>query len=200
MLIVATLNYHNYLGRGDEYVQKLKASVDRHLHGQQKKFVTITEEDGIEGATGWWAKIHLFKNGLFPSGSRVLFFDLDTIITGDLSGLAAYKGRFCGLSDFNNPGRFASGVMSWEAGTMSHIYDRWAQCGKPDFDPGGDQNWIASCEPHADRWQKMPETWDHVQSFKVNCLMGIPENARVICFHGLPRPHHVSEIMQHWAV
>ena len=32
-----------------------------------------------------------------------------------------------------------------------------------------------------------------VVSYKKNCLKGIPDDTRVVCFHGRPRPHEVGK-------
>ena len=67
------------------------------------------------GMYSFFSKLYLFKQGLFPVGTRVLFFDLDTAITkgwGPLAKVPLDKPVF--LRDLWGASRPASGVMSWE--------------------------------------------------------------------------------------
>jgi hypothetical protein len=73
---------------------------------------------------------------------------------------------------------------------MDHIWRIWDRCGRPQFITGGDQAWIESVQPTYDQWQEMYP--DQIFSYKLHCEQGTPDNARVICFHGQPRPHEVN--------
>lgn len=148
----------------------------------------------MEGAEGWWAKLAMFQPGLFQG--RCLYLDLDTIIVGNLDHMASYDGPFAGLSDFYHPEKFASGVMMWEAGEADHIWTNWEKAGRPMFHPRGDGGWIESMMPAAQRIQTLFPS--QIVSFKGHCANGVPENARLVCFHGLPRPHMLAELMAHW--
>ena len=64
---------------------------------------------------GWWNKLYLFKDGLFPKGDRILYFDLDTVITGRLDEIASYDGNFAILRDWLEPEIVNSSVMAWQA-------------------------------------------------------------------------------------
>ena len=190
MLNVICVNHRNYLGRGQEYVDRLRRGVERNL---TLDFVwrEIGDVDGVEG---WWAKLAIFRPGDFKG--RCLYIDLDTIITGSLDHLASYDGPFAGLTDFYHPELFASGVMMWEAGEADHIWTNWEKAGRPMFHPRGDGAWIESMMPAASRLQTLFPS--QFVSFKAHCAQGIPANARMVCFHGLPRPHVMAELMGHW--
>src|SRR5579863_8469105 len=87
---------------GPEYVTRLRAMVARHLTlGTEGKFVCFTDQGddlgpGIEtrplpdDLKGWWCKLWLFSPGLFPENDRIVYFDLDTVIIGDLDAICAY--------------------------------------------------------------------------------------------------------------
>lgn len=184
-LSVVCLNAHNYLGRGDEYVYRLRAGVERHLKAPHT-FRVFTEADLPKGVTGWWGKIALFRDGMLPDGERVIFFDLDTIITGSLADLAAYRGRLAMLSDFHFPWQHASGVMLWEAGRYGHIWSEWESAGRPEMRQG-DQMWIRFMEPKAARLQELFP--GQIRGLKTECVGGMPEDARVVCYHGQPKCH-----------
>lgn len=136
----------------------------------------------------------MFQPGRFDG--RCLYLDLDTVITGSLDHMASYPGSFAGLSDFYNPQLFASGVMMWEAGEADHIWSNWERSGRPMFHPRGDGGWIESQMRDAGRLQALFP--GHIVSFKAHCAQGIPPNARLVCFHGLPRPHMLHDLMGHW--
>lgn len=193
VLNIICVNSNNYLGRGNEYVARLRAGVARHL-GADYTFHVLTERDIPGTVQGWWAKLAMFQPGRFSG--RCLYFDLDTVICGPLDDIASVDGPMHGIEDFYRPGRFASGVMSWTAEDYSHVWTQFERAGFPQFDPNGDQGWIETMVPDAKLWQR--EIPGQIVSFKADCLNGVPENARVIAFHGLPRPHTLRDIMAHW--
>jgi hypothetical protein len=145
---------------------------------------------------GWWSKIEAFK---LPG--PVLYLDLDTLITGDLEPIC-HQVRvrdFLALREFNGvEGLMGSGLMGW-SGDASHVYRSFAK------DPQrymrecrtsrkwGDQGFIGDAIPHGLRtyWQDvLPGA---VVSWKRHCRGGvIPPAARIVCFHGKPRPWEIG--------
>lgn len=163
-----------------EYVERLKQGVDANLSGH--RFLCLSDVNVPceriplrHGWPGWWSKIELFR---LPG--PVLFFDLDTVINGDLTEIASYPHRFTMLTDFTRPDRAASGVMAW-GGDWSHIYRSF----DPDAQyPGhGDGGYIESMVD-ADRFQELFP--GQIVSRKVHRNR---KSARVVCYHGTPRPH-----------
>lgn len=199
-LIIATVQVGNYERRGAEYLAKLYDGVGRYLPGVDWRGVCLTDDprtvpEGVEaiepppGLAGWWNKVALFKPGMFPAGSRVLYSDLDTIPVGNLTDMAAYDGPFAIMRDPYHPEHMGSSLMAWEAGELDHIWTRFDEGGAPQFDPRGDQRWIETVQPQADYWQDMLP--GQIVSFKADCWSagGIPDGARLVVFHGQPRPH-----------
>ncbi len=201
MLQVCCVNVGNYLGRGADYVNRLYDGVVRNLQaGFPGQFVCFTDDPtgldpGIKtrevpkGLSGWWTKLYLFSKEAFHDGDRILYFDLDTVITGPLDNIAMCRSDLAMLRDVYNPGHFGSGVMAWEAGRHTHIWENWIQAGQPQM-LGGDQTWIES--------QTKPDVLQdlypgRLRSYKVDCRYGIPKNTSVVFFHGLPRPHEVTD-------
>ena len=178
MLNIVCVNNNNYLGRGEEYVSRLRDGVSEYCNVAYN-FIVMDKCMN----NGWWAKLELFK--AFPKGDRVLYFDLDTVITDSIDDIAAYDGYFAALRDFYRPNDLGSGVMAWEAGTVDKIYDRWVELGKPEL-MGGDQQWIYMMMPDAVRLQDVYP--GKFASYKIGNI----ENASVVCFHGKPRPHEVN--------
>jgi hypothetical protein len=137
---------------------------------------------------GWWQKLRLFRPGMFADG-LVVFFDLDTIIVDDISALSEYAGDFATLQDFWRPGGIGSGVMLFRSGFGEHIWNDFAKAGFPQSDPRGDQHWLERYQ-RPDILQDMFPGMFH--SYKTTCTNGVPAGARVVCFHGRPRPHEAK--------
>lgn len=185
------------------YVINLKDMVARNLEaGFPGRFVCFTDRphelpDTIETAPlpanlpGWWSKLALFRKGLFPAGDRVLFMDLDTLITGPIDKLASYEGDFAILRDFYRPNGFQSSVMAWKAGEQTEIWESFERAGCPMDNPGGDQAWIErhACKGRVRLWQTLfPGMFVSYKQTE-----GIPSEASVVVFHGRPRPHEVTD-------
>jgi len=202
MLNVVTVQAGNYLGRGADYVNILYDSVRRNLPvGYPGRFVCFTDDptglaDGIETRPlpdphlkGWWNKLSLFRPGLFDDGDRVLFFDLDTLITGRLDELVECASEFAILSDFMRPNGLQSSVMSWRAGGQAtKIWGAYEEQGFPEID-GGDQAFIEHTAWSYEILQRLyPSLF---VSYKVSGGK-IPSKASVVVFHGKPRPHEVT--------
>lgn len=195
----------NYCGRGVEYVNKLFDMVARNYSGAFR-FVCLT--DNPEGLNPlievkelpsdlerWYGKLYFFKKGVFPEGERVVFMDLDTVIVGKLDDLI-YDGPFATLTDFYFPDRVGPAVMMWRVSdTTYRVWDAWVEQGKPRNEMG-DLWWLNTLDDggfavYADRLQKLyPGAF---VSYKAHCRSGLPKGARVVCFHGRPRPHEVDD-------
>lgn len=198
MLRIVCVQHGNYLGRGAEYVNILFDQVQRNIKaGTEGEFVCFTDDpaglnEGItarplpDGLQGWWGKLWLFSPKLFPEGDQILFFDLDTLIVGPLDDLVGWRGEFAILRDFYRPNGLQSSVMSWRSGFGHDIWRQFDLSGRPDI-VGGDQAWIERIvrQPHI-----LQDLFPHTfVSYKRHCHPRPPKGARVVVFHGLPRPH-----------
>jgi len=201
------VNSQNYLGLGAVYVNNLAEGVRKNMpDGVNWRFVCITDNasgltNGIEvislpmGVKGWWGKLYLFKSGLFPKDQRVIFLDLDTLITGDLSEIIKYDGEMAILRDFYFPERGAPAVIAFRSGFGHQIWDEWEAEGRPERGLG-DLEWIENLDQgrftrNIDRLQdRFPGAF---VSYKADCKNGLPEGTKVVCFHGKPRPHEVLD-------
>ncbi len=191
----------------DEYVTRLRDGVAKHLPVKHR-FVCLSDVDVPcerivlrNSWPGWWSKMELFWRD-----PPVLYFDLDTVICGDLTDIAAQaeKPEFTLLRDFYREDGFGSGMMAWGM-DMKPLYDKF--CQSPSgfinrYEGRGDQGFI---EGHVDRetvaiWQdRLPgqvvSYKAHVRAPKRGSETGNgrpPANARVVCFHGFPKPKQTS--------
>jgi len=183
-----------------EHVQELRHAVATNLH-RPHRFVCLSDlpVPGIEVIPlahdwpTWWPKVELFRTGIFEG--PVMFFDLDTWITGSLDAFAEEPTEMAMLSDFYHPSNAASGMMMWvPSPATEEIY--WEFLRDPAgimrrLEGSGDQAWIRSVAPDATRIQNLFP--GKVVSWKVHCAEGgIPPTASVVCFHGKPRPWEVQ--------
>lgn len=201
---------------GPEYVEKLKRMVDRYM-GEYDEFVCLTDMAfNIPGVRrvplkhnwpGWWSKIELFRPDIFSPTDRIIYFDLDTVIRGNLEIFKSHPSRFSMLHGFRFPKRRASGVMFW-TGEYDFIYNEFRMDGRifsDNTEPGKNDQWFIaqSLDSHEVRIELIQKVFpDYVVSYKRHCRkMGCPpEGSRVVCFHGNPRPHEVKEewVVEEW--
>lgn len=139
--------------------------------------------------TGWWYKLWLFSDDMpFDPGERIMFFDLDTIVTGNIDNILEYDcpAGIVGLRNFYRPNRFASGLLMWLHGSQTHVWQRFLldpqQAQK--LSPDGDQEWTEQNIHGSTFWQT--EFPDCIYSYKQSCSKGLPENASIVCYHGTP--------------
>ncbi len=204
MLIVACVWWGDKYSK--DYVNRLHAMVARNITmGVEGKFVCFTDQPDelhpqIEKRplpthlNGWFKKLWLFSRDLFDPEDRIVYFDLDTVIVGDLDPLIAYDGEFLILRDFYRPNGWQASVMAWRAGFGHRIFDEWIAAGNPEKFRDGDQGWLEHCNKEG--WisgeclqDKFPGMFC---SYKVDCHPFPPENSSVVVFHGEPKPHECS--------
>ncbi len=190
-----------------DWVYKLQRGVAEHM-SRPYRFVALSdmplqcESIALErNWPGWWSKIELFRPGLFRT--PVLYFDLDVMIVGQIDDLCTSAG-FVMCEDFYRPTSSNSSVMSF-AGGLPHIYERFlANPSKYQqiYDrqrPGGRIGDQAFIEDHAAVSIKHFLA-GHVVSYKrhVRPFGDIPENARVVAFHGRPKPPDADIVRTRW--
>lgn len=208
MINVACLKFGNKYG--PIYVNRLFYAVKRNLT-LPFNFFCFTEKPGgihkdvniiplpMKNIDGWWHKLYMFSENN-PIDGRIFYLDLDTLVTGNLNEIASCAKGFIVLHDFfrirmpNNKDKFGfgrdavgSGVLSWESGKHTHIWETFAKNPKKavqSLHPHGDQKWIERHQKERLYWQDLFP--NQVVSFKVHCRSGLPKNARIVCYHGKP--------------
>jgi len=176
---------------GSDYVNRLHAMVVRNARSLPR-FVCFTENaDGIasgieiqplpgEGLGGWWNKVALFRDQLPGVTGRVLYLDLDVVITGDLDPLLCHPGDFVIMDNDYVPG-FNSSVMLFEAGAHPEIFADFNEAEMARLD--GDQDWIALKVPGAELW---PHLW--CVPYRLRAAVAPPNGTKVVVFSGRPNP------------
>ena len=203
------VNAGDYLGRGREYVKNLRGMLGNCLpSGLAFKFVCFTDDpfecEGVEfrllpsdSAVGWNQKIALFKQGVFEDGERVVYLDLDTLLIGRIDKVLDYQGEFAVLRDFWRPTGLGPAVILWRGGFGGWIYEKYEKSGFPQLERG-DQEWLELVfAEEAYQPNILQDLYPTIFcSFKNDCRPHPPQNTRIVCFHGLPRPHDVPGWVQ----
>lgn len=194
-----------------EYVNKLFKGVSRNT-SKSFLFTCFTDNElGIDkkinckplpiNVGDWHNKIGLYNQELYNINDQIFYFDLDTVIVGDLDEIFEYTGKFMLLRDFYRINGYGSGLMSWRPPAVHHMFKNYTHGHKARH---GDQGWCEEQYPNADLWQEQyPEK---VISYKVHIRgKGIITNpkftkyggslntASIVCFHGRPLPHEIKE-------
>lgn len=148
--------------------------------------------------SGWWSKVELFRKDLVDA-DRIIYFDLDTIILDNIDDLLMQDFDFIGLRPFN-PIRsrwenyVASAIMSWRNdGSFNFLFDQF-NYEKHSRKFPGDQDYLSFMLKQVGKsyvhWQNVV---DGIYSYKRHVKrFGLKETARIICFHGSPRPNQVD--------
>jgi hypothetical protein len=148
----------------------------------------VTHDLPYKNIEGWWQKLYLFSNEL-PISGRVLFLDLDTLITGNIDHILSYPTGFVVLRDMfaQKSENVGSAVMSFEIGKHEHLWTEFIkdpQAAIQSLKPHGDQRWIQRHQLSRLYWQDLFP--GQIVSFKVQCRSGLPPTARMVCYHGKP--------------
>ncbi|KKN42002.1 hypothetical protein LCGC14_0717620 [marine sediment metagenome] len=199
-------------GFGPMYVHKLRDAVKRHLK-MPHEFICLTDlpadrfdcktEPLTDDLKGWWSKIELFKYK-----GPCLYFDLDTVLTGSVKGIAeavcgkgdedgVRKARLYMLTPSRATERWASGVMAWR-GDLSKIHSFFARKDMDRF--RWDQRYVSFAADKLRIEIVAVQKYTEVHSYKWHCKEKLPKGAQIICFHGRPRPHEVKDswVQEHW--
>lgn len=202
-----------------DYVVKLYSACSRHIK-EPFCFICLSDDEEVKGLKGinfldlefgypgWWSKFEIFK---IPG--EVIFFDLDTVIMGDLTDMVRLvrslkENEILGLSAFNlarnanEKTRFSSGVMGWNGNFEFVLKSLNFHSDSKNKRYCGDQDRIHEIlrenGTQIKFWQK---EMSGLYSYKRNCKKEIPQDAKVICFHGKPRPHeatHLPFVKENW--
>lgn len=156
---------------------------------------------------GWWSKLELFRPDIT---SDIFYLDLDTVITGDINQLIeTAAGKSTVLCDFyhERTSMIGSGLMyisnSDKAAIWADFTSNPAQhmaCCKT-LEKWGDQGYLQHFLGHVQRWQHIAPS--QVVSYKKDVASRgsypkaigngqVPSTAKIVCFHGNPRPWQIK--------
>jgi hypothetical protein len=165
---------------GLEYVTKLNSGLKKHT---TRDYIFCLDQQ--ERFPGWWNKVLLF-----PPAYRTIFLDLDIVITGSVDFLFDYEGPFCAWKDPWNHA-FNTSVMSIAPGFGKEIREYFlANPERAMKRYHGDQEFLADLVK--------PDLWPDglIKSYKADNLSKDPKDARIVVFHGKPKPAEVDGWVQ----
>lgn len=172
----------------------------------------------INSFPNWWSKIELFRENIFTTNT-VVYFDLDTLIIGNIDYLQSFNENFGALLDFNafntpnllSKTSIGSGVMCWSNNYPTKLYNIFIQDSKKymDYMSGGDQQFIENIIGLSNIYFLQDEFPKEIISYKVHTpyrhkpydeSIVSKLNPSIVCFHGSPRIHDVDNdfVKKHW--
>lgn len=198
-------------GFSDEYVYRLRDTVKRNCRVDHR-FVCLTNQKLknvetrplLKNWPGYWAKLELFRSGLFEG--RVFYLDLDTVLLNDCTDIMSAEYEFaCGTSwkpSADGDKYVASAVMGWNGYLdLSHVYERFKPSVIPDYEQSwkrwGDQGWLQDnlerpFESLLNLWpERIVHTKTHIWGSTKNHMAVPPAKASIVAFSGRPRPHQL---------
>lgn len=216
--VVACVFVKGHVPYTAEYVVRLQRMVAQHLP-RPHRFVVLTDQPLVvrsaetlivptpePGVFAWWAKLHLFSRAfdvLAGDGARVLYLDLDVVITGDLGPLLDFPAPFAlipdGAPNFKGKGargvvkRFNSSAMVWNAGEQRSLWSSWRQSVTETL--WGDQDWIGQQCPSA---ELLPAQWfPRLSELKPNDVGLTPQPGQRVILCKKPKNADAARLW-HW--
>ena len=192
-----------------DYVSRLESAVSEHLD-QEHEFVCFTDQEVLPDFSGvnfrklpdlkfqirypWWYKIWLFSADSGLTG-RILYLDLDVMLTQSISKFPSYTGSFLGLRDFTRVKNHKvtttnSSIMCWDHELYRHLWQTFENNPREiQQNHAGDQNFISAQLRDQIIW--WPDSW--ALSYRWEFLVsGAQTETAVIVFHGSPKPHEID--------
>ena len=213
MLTVWSLNWGNKYN--DFYVQRLQREVNKYLTlPHDFKCITSRTIEGVECIEpptdwpGWWGKLGLFKPGFCENYN--LWLDLDVVLVANIDQMVMrYSPEHLSCAKnwaASGHGGCQSSVMMWRGGKGCHVesiyraFDPERMNWPPINQPGvlwGDQEFITERRDGGHLNVTHFEPAD-VVSYKYHCRDGLPDGAKIVVFHGDPKPATVDESWLQW--
>lgn len=191
---------------GDKYADSdvyiLRDMVARNLD-QPHRFRCLSDREipGVdcfipdEQWPGWWAKLLLFR---YSTGLN-LYFDLDVVIVGALDGLVSDRLSMPLNWAQSGHGGCQSSVMAW-GWSYPQIPDAFhvEQLEAPERGNCGAYQGLWGDQELITRTLGNPggvniDAMQGIYSYRYHAQGGPPPGAKVICFHGEPKPGQVQE-------
>lgn len=145
---------------------------------------------------GWWQKAKMFEPSIWGKNRRVLFLDLDVVITGDLTKFFKAKHHTVAIANFGvnfQHSKYNSSVVLFTpAGPTKKIPQKFYEVGAQKVMDAlhGDQCWF---------WRVMKDnvhTWprEWVQSYKYETRRtGLHPETSIVVYHGNPKPWECND-------
>lgn len=119
-----------------DYVIKLRDMVTVHLDTPYTMVCLTDQPERVSGVAfvdisalelvGWWGKLALFEP-MWRERAKVVYFDLDVVIKGDITPLTEVAGEFAILHNYPQLtiGKYSSRVMVIGGGMCAFVWDKF---------------------------------------------------------------------------
>ena len=217
----------------NSYVNNLYRSVQRNTTVPHRFICYTDRPEGIECETRpflvdlpvWWYIIGL-TNPQHDHTEKVVYMDLDTIITGNIDDILNMDKPFATISDFGWPAGLQTAWIMWDRATRDKVWQHFTSKYQPKDYPnldcdytrwGGTNQFLEECmgvvRINKNSKPALPDCPPVVRlqtefpgacvSYKAQGLAGktsLPEGVKMVFFHGKPMPHEVGEqwMKEHW--
>jgi len=152
----------------------------------------------LGGPERGWNKLAVFAETLYDIKGQVLCLDLDLIITGSLDDLFDYPGEVMIIKDWiKKDGTGNSSVYRFEVGAHPEVLAEFEKTSSKSKRPIAMNRIPVRCTDGKNALVYWPDKW--CRSFKRHCIKPfslfvareteMPEDTRVLVFHGKPDPH-----------
>lgn len=146
-----------------------------------------------------WRKLALFDKQVLDLKGKLLFLDLDIVIVDSIDCFFSYSDKLAIIENWSQPGRLIgqSSVFCFEVGRYYHLLEKYNTQHEEVMKNNRTEQMYITRELGKENFDYFPAEW--CKSFKMHCMPGgilnsfitptkIPENARIIVFHGSPNP------------
>jgi hypothetical protein len=182
-----------------DHVLRLKSMVERNLFSPFQ-FLCLTSSEILGVSTLapslnlplWWGKLELFFHPEIVAFDNILYFDLDTVIVGRIDEMMNIDCPLAFLEDFLEPWRLATGVMFWQHHQLEGL--KYVPIEKMMYQFPGDQQFLRVYMQYEQKYF-IQDRVSGIYSYKVHCENGLPEDAKVVCFHGKP---WIQDVKDEW--
>jgi lipopolysaccharide biosynthesis glycosyltransferase len=186
----------------DEYIKRLaegiKSNTTKDIDFYCATVMNLDEIDNVKQIVplnnfkGWHIKAELFNPEHWEGYDRVLYVDLDTVITGNIDEMLENPAQLSFLRDFYHPATRETGMIWFDPSRTLTLYNRFVKM-QPNVkkkDAKIIDTWAKQNIPEATCLQDMYS----IGSYKVSLIRDKKpvDDYSIICFHGNPRPHHVN--------
>ncbi len=195
---------------GPEYVNKLYAMVRRNVLCVPHDFVCFTEDPtGIDPEIriaplpcvhpAWWQKVGLFQERIpGVDTAKIFFIDLDMVIVSEIDAMLEYDSDFTIMRNWppemhGDDNSYMTAAFLLKVGAQPNAWRFFEPRVMREYP--SDQEWITASAPGADLFP-----YDWTPSYKLRRLQDhIPPEAKIVAFHGLPRPHQCGGwVKEYW--
>lgn len=173
---------------GLEYLERLAEGIKEHSGHELWCLSDIDVPNRIplqHDWPGWWSKMELFRPDI---EGRLFYLDLDTVICGDIrhmlevAELTVLRHRYRWAEDR----RVGSGLMMLPESCRPMMWNAWIR-NSDTHNKRGDQDFMENVWTSHQKWQDLFP--GQVLSVKEDCKRRTPEDARIVYYHGTPKPH-----------